>query len=58
MLQLRDNLSSEVKILKEKSQPELLHELHERFYDKPAYVVGRIMMKAFLTIVRSMEGFI
>ena len=31
----RDSLSKENKIIREKTQPELLHELEEKFYDKP-----------------------
>jgi hypothetical protein len=31
----RDSLSNENKIIKEKTQPELLKELQEKFYDKP-----------------------
>jgi hypothetical protein len=41
----RDNLSSENKILKEKSQRELLKELQEKFYDKPGLLDAKQLQK-------------
>jgi hypothetical protein len=41
----RDNLSNVVKVIKEKSQPELLHELKEMFYDKPGLLDAKQLQK-------------
>ena len=41
----RDNVSSEVEILKEKSQPRLSHELKEIFYDKPGLLDAKQLQK-------------
>jgi uncharacterized protein YoxC len=51
----RDNLSSEVKILKEKTQPELLHELKEMFYDKPGLLDAKQMQKISEKAGRDLE---
>jgi hypothetical protein len=36
--QERDSLSNENKVLKEKTQPEMLKEIQERFYDEPGLI--------------------
>jgi hypothetical protein len=41
----RDNLSNVVKVIKEKSQPELLKDLHEMFYDKPGLLDAKQLQK-------------
>jgi hypothetical protein len=41
----RDNLSNEVKVIKEKTQPELLKELEDKFYDKPGLLDARQLQK-------------
>jgi hypothetical protein len=41
----RDNLSTEVSVLKEKTQPEMLHEISERFHDEPGLVKGDKLQK-------------
>ena len=41
----RDNLSNVVKVVNEKSQPELLRELGERFYDKPGLLDAKQLQK-------------
>jgi hypothetical protein len=51
----RDNLSSEVKILKEKSQPELLHELKEMFYDQPGLLDAKQLKKISEKAGRDLE---
>jgi hypothetical protein len=51
----RDNLSSEVKILKEKSQPELLHELKEMFYDEPGLLDAKQLQKISEKAGRNLE---
>jgi hypothetical protein len=51
----RDNLSSEVKVLKEKSQPELLHDLHEMFYDKPGLMDAKQLEKVSEKVGRDIE---
>lgn len=51
----RDNLSSEVKILKEKSQPELLHELKEMFYDQPGLLDAKQLQKISEKAGRDLE---
>jgi hypothetical protein len=51
----RDNLSSEVKVLKEKSQPELLKELHEMFYDKPGLMDAKQLEKVSEKAGRDVE---
>jgi hypothetical protein len=40
-----DTLTNENRILKEKSQSELLRELHERFYDQPGIVDAKRLQK-------------
>ena len=51
----RDNLNSEVKILKEKSQPELLHELKEMFYDQPGLLDAKQLQKISEKAGRDLE---
>jgi hypothetical protein len=51
----RDSLSSEAKILKEKSQPELFHELLGKLYDEPGLVEANKLKK---TDIESGENFI
>jgi hypothetical protein len=51
----RDNLSSEVKILKDKSQPELLHELKEMFYDQPGLLDAKQLQKISEKAGRDLE---
>jgi hypothetical protein len=51
----RHNLSSEVKILKEKSQPELLQELHEKFFDKPGLMDAKQLQKISEKAGRDLE---
>jgi hypothetical protein len=51
----RDNLSSEVKVLKEKSQPELLKELQEKFYDKPGLMDAKQLQKISIQTGRDLE---
>ena len=51
----RDNLNSEVKILKEKSQPELLHELKEMFYDQPGLLDAKQLQKISEKVGRDLE---
>jgi hypothetical protein len=41
----RDNLSNVVKVIKEKSQPELLKDLHEMFYDKPGLLDAKQLQR-------------
>jgi hypothetical protein len=40
VIQERDNLSNTVEVLKEKTQPEMLHEIQDRFYDEPGVIKG------------------
>jgi hypothetical protein len=40
LTQERDSLSNEVQVLKEKTQPEMLKEIGERFYDEPGLIKG------------------
>jgi hypothetical protein len=40
-----DTLTNENRILKEKSQSELLRELHEKFYDQPGIVDAKRLQK-------------
>jgi predicted metal-dependent hydrolase len=51
----RNNLSSEFKILKEKSQPELLHELKEMFYDQPGLLDAKQLQKISEKAGRDLE---
>jgi hypothetical protein len=48
VVQERDTLSSEVQVLKEKTQPEMLKEIQERFYDKPGLIKGEELRKVNL----------
>ena len=41
----RDSLSNEVKVLREKSQPEMFREIQERFYDEPGLIKGEKLQK-------------
>ena len=43
--QERDSLSNENKVLKEKTQPEMLKEIQERFYDEPGMIKGDKLRK-------------
>ena len=45
VVQERDSLSSEVQVLKEKTQPEMLKEIQERFYDEPGLIKGERLQK-------------
>jgi hypothetical protein len=45
VLQERDTLSNENKVLKEKTQPEMLKEIQERFYDEPGLIKGEKLQK-------------
>jgi hypothetical protein len=51
----RDDLSNENKIIKEKSQPELLNELHEKFYDKPGLMDAKTLQKISEKAGRDLE---
>jgi hypothetical protein len=51
----RDNLSSEVKVLKEKSQPQLLHDLHEMFYDQPGLIDAKRLQKVSIESGKNLE---
>jgi hypothetical protein len=46
VVQERDSISNENKILKEKTQPEMFKEIQERFYDKPGLLKGEQLQKA------------
>jgi hypothetical protein len=41
----RDDLSTEVKTLKEKTQPQLLQEIQDKFYDEPGLIDAKRMQK-------------
>jgi hypothetical protein len=41
----RDNLSNENKVIKQKTQPELLKELQEKFHDKPGLLDAKQLQK-------------
>jgi hypothetical protein len=45
VVQERDSLSSEVQVLKEKTQTEMLKEIQERFYDEPGTLKGEKLKK-------------
>jgi len=51
----RDSLRNEVKVIKEKSQPELLNELHEKFYDKPGLLDAKQLQKVSEKAGRDLE---
>jgi hypothetical protein len=51
----RDDLSNENKIIKEKTQPELLNELHEKFYDKPGLMDSKTLQKISEKAGRDLE---
>ena len=55
MVKERDNLSNEVKVIKEKSQPELLNELHEKFYGKPGLLDAKQLQKISEKAGRDLE---
>jgi hypothetical protein len=48
VVQERDSLSTENQVLKEKSQPEMLKEIQERFYDEPGLIKGDKLQKVNL----------
>jgi hypothetical protein len=41
----RDDLSKTVEVLKEKSLPEMFHEIQEKFYDEPGLIKGDRLRK-------------
>ena len=49
------DLSNENKIIKEKTQPELLHELEEKFYDKPGMLDAKQLQKISEKAGRDLE---
>jgi chromosome segregation ATPase len=51
----RDNLSSEVQVLKEKTQPELLKELQDKFYDMPGLMDAKQLQKISIQAGRDLE---
>ena len=51
----RNNLSNEVKIVTEKTQPELLHELEEKFYDQPGMLDAKQLQKISEKAGRDLE---
>jgi hypothetical protein len=51
----RDSLSNEVKIITEKTQPELLHELEEKFYDQPGMLDAKQLQKISEKAGRDLE---
>lgn len=51
----RDSLSTENKVLKEKTQPELLKELQDMFYDKPGLLDAKQMQKISEKAGRDLE---
>ena len=51
----RDSLSNENKIIKEKSQPELLHDLHEMYNDKPGLMDAKQLEKVSEKVGRDIE---
>jgi hypothetical protein len=61
VVQERDSLSNENKVLKEKTQPEMFKEIQERFYDKPGLIKGAQLHKASLeagkNIVKMLERY-
>ena len=54
----RDSLSNEVKVIKEKTQPELLKDLHEMFYDKPGLMDAKQLQKISEKAGRDLETII
>jgi hypothetical protein len=57
----RDDLSKTVEVLKEKSLPEMFHEIQEKFYDEPGLVRGdklrKINMEAGKNLVFMLERY-
>jgi hypothetical protein len=57
----RDSLSTENKVLKEKTQPEMLQEVQERFYDEPGTLKGdqlrKVNEEAGKNLVRMLERY-
>ena len=51
----RDNLSNEVKVIKEKTQPQMLQELQEKFYDKPGLLDAKQLQKISEKAGRDLE---
>jgi hypothetical protein len=54
----RDNLSTEVKVLKQKTQPELFREIQEKFYDKPGLLDAKTLQKVSLQAGRELETYL
>jgi hypothetical protein len=54
----RDSLSKEVNVLKEKTQPELLHEIKEMFYDQPGLMDAKQLEKISEKAGRNLETII
>jgi hypothetical protein len=50
-----DSLKSDIKVLKEKSQPELLNELHKMFYDEPGLMDAKTLEKISEKVGRDLE---
>jgi regulator of replication initiation timing len=48
VIEERDHLSNENKVLKEKTQAEMFHEIQEKFYDEPGLVRGDKLHKVHL----------
>ena len=51
----RDNLSNENKVIKEKTQPQILHELKEKFYDQPGLLDAKQLQKISEKAGRDLE---
>lgn len=51
----RDNLSNEAKVIKEKTQPQMLQELREKFYDKPGLLDAKQLQKISKKAGRDLE---
>jgi hypothetical protein len=45
VIQERDSLSKKVEVLTEKTQPEMVREIQERFYDEPGLIKGDKLRK-------------
>lgn len=54
----RDNLSSQVEVIKKKTQPELLKELQEKFYDEPGLMDAKQLQKVSEKAGRDLETII
>jgi hypothetical protein len=57
----RDNLSTEVSVLKEKTQPEMFQEIQQRFHDEPGLIKGdklqRVNETAGKNLVKMLERY-